>query len=89
MPPAADRRDGELRGVGVDADADPSLIQSQVIDAIGVDLACSEKGSRSGIMPATECLAWKLARSAHAIGPASACSFSSLAGAARKRRMGN
>jgi hypothetical protein len=38
-PPAGDRRDRELRGVGVDPDADPALVQRDVIYAVGVDLA--------------------------------------------------
>jgi hypothetical protein len=44
-----------------------------------------KKAAGSGRIPCTECLARKLARSAHASGPAFACLFSSLTGAARKR----
>jgi len=39
LPPGRDRRDRELRGVGVDADADIALVQTQVVDAVRVDLA--------------------------------------------------
>src|SRR5664279_6595307 len=39
LPPAPDALDREGRGVGIDADADPSMIGSDVIDAIGGHLA--------------------------------------------------
>src|SRR6202521_1006654 len=35
LPPAADRRDGEGGRIVVNADIDPSLVSSKVIDAIG------------------------------------------------------
>ena len=35
LPPAANAIDGELRGVVIDADADPALVVEQVVDAIG------------------------------------------------------
>src|SRR6185312_14880874 len=38
-PPAADAVGGELRGIVVDADADPSLVVENVVDAVGNHLA--------------------------------------------------
>ncbi len=39
LPPAADRGDGERGGVVVGADADPTGVGAQVVDAVGVGLA--------------------------------------------------
>jgi len=39
LPPGLDRGDGELGGVGGDADADPALVAADLVDAVRDRLA--------------------------------------------------